>query len=111
ARPILIGRPDVVDNNIRRFGLRIAPDRDFELVNPDSDPRFKELWTHYHELMERKGVSVEYAKKEVRRRTTLIGSLLLKFGYGDGLICGTYGMHGLHREFVETVIGRKAGVN
>ena len=111
ARPILIGRPDVVAHNLQRFGLRMAAERDFELVNPDSDPRFKELWTHYHELMERRGVSVEYAKKEVRRRTTLIGSLLLKHGYGEGLICGTYGMHGLHREFVETVIGRKAGVN
>jgi malate dehydrogenase (oxaloacetate-decarboxylating)(NADP+) len=55
-------------------------------------------------------VSVEYAKKEVRRRTTLIGSLMLKFGYADGLICGTYGMHAIHREFVETVIGRRPGV-
>ncbi|HRP76183.1 MAG TPA: NADP-dependent malic enzyme [Rhodocyclaceae bacterium] len=111
ARPILIGRPEVVEHNLQRFGLRMAAERDFELVNPDSDPRFKELWTHYHALMERRGVSVEYAKKEVRRRTTLIGSLLLKQGYGEGLICGTYGMHALHREFVETVIGRKAGVN
>ncbi len=56
-------------------------------------------------------MSVEYAKKEVRRRTTLIGTLLLKFGYGDGLICGTYGMHRLHREFVETVLGRREGVD
>ncbi len=110
ARPILIGRPEVIEHNIERFGLRMQPEQDFELVNPDSDPRFKELWSHYHELMERRGVSVEYAKKEVRRRTTLIGSLMLKFGYGDGLICGTYGMHALHREFVETVIGRRAGV-
>jgi len=111
ARPILIGRPEVVANNITRFGLRIQPDADFELVNPESDPRFKELWTHYHQIMERQGVSVEYAKKEVRRRTTLIGSLLLKFGYGDGLICGTYGMHRLHLEFVEAVLGRRQGVN
>ncbi|BAL22979.1 NADP-dependent malic enzyme [Azoarcus sp. KH32C] len=110
ARPVLIGRPDVVTANIERFGLRIRADQDFELVNPDSDPRFKELWTYYHGLMERKGVSVEYAKKEVRRRTTLIGALLLKHGYGDGLICGTYGMHSLHLEFIETVIGRREGV-
>ena len=111
ARPILIGRPDVVMHNIERFGLRMAVDRDYELVNPDSDPRFNQLWQHYHALMERKGVSVEYAKKEVRRRTTLIGALLLKFGYGDGLICGTYGMHRLHREFVEDVLGRREGVD
>lgn len=111
ARPILIGRPDVVATNIERFGLRLRAEQDFELVNPDSDPRFKELWTHYHGLMERKGVSVEYAKKEVRRRTTLIGALLLKHGYGDGLICGTYGMHRLHLDFIEEVIGRRQGVN
>ena len=111
ARPILIGRPEVVAKNIERFGLRLAAERDFELVNPDSDPRFNQLWQHYHGLMERRGVSVEYAKKEVRRRTTLIGALLLKFGYGDGLICGTYGMHRLHREFVEDVLGRREGVD
>ncbi|NMG30132.1 NADP-dependent malic enzyme [Aromatoleum evansii] len=110
ARPILIGRPDVVNANIERFGLRMRADHDFELVNPDSDPRFKELWTYYHGLMEREGVSVEYAKKEVRRRTTLIGALLLKQGYGDGLICGTYGMHRLHLDFIEKVIGRREGV-
>ena len=111
AYPILIGRPDVIENNVKRFGLRIVADRDFEMVNQDSDPRFRELWSDYHKLMERRGVSVEYAKTEVRRRTTLIGSLLLKLGYGDGLICGTYGMHSLHRSFVETVIGRRPGVN
>jgi malate dehydrogenase (oxaloacetate-decarboxylating)(NADP+) len=111
ARPILIGRPEVIATNIERFGLRIRAEHDFELVNPDSDPRFKELWSDYHSLMERHGVSVEYAKKEVRRRTTLIGALLLKHGYGDGLICGTYGMHRLHLDFVEAVVGRKPGVN
>lgn len=110
AAPILIGRPAVVANNIERFGLRVRPDVDFELVNPDSDPRFKELWTHYHGLMERRGVSIEYAKKEVRRRTTLIGALMLKLGYGDGLICGTYGMYGIHQAFIETVLGRREGV-
>ncbi|MCK0510636.1 NADP-dependent malic enzyme [Aromatoleum buckelii] len=110
ASPILIGRPEVVTTNIERFGLRIRAEQDFELVNPDSDPRFKELWTDFHQIMERRGVSVDYAKKEVRRRTTLIGSLLLKHGYGDGLICGTYGMHALHLKFIESVIGRKPGV-
>ncbi len=110
ARPILIGRPEVVTSNVERFGLRLRADHDFEMVNPDSDPRFKELWTDFHQIMERRGVSVDYAKKEVRRRTTLIGSLLLKHGYGDGLICGTYGMHALHLKFIESVIGRKPGV-
>jgi len=110
ARPVLIGRPEVIANNIERFGLRMNPVADFDLVNPDSDPRFKELWSHYHRLMERKGVSVEFAKREVRRRSTLIGAMLLHFGYGDGLICGTYGMHNLHLRFIETVLGRKRGV-
>ena len=111
AHPILIGRPEVIENNVKRFGLRIVADRDFEMINQDSDPRFRELWSEYHSLMERRGVSVEFAKTEVRRRTTLIGALLLKFGYGDGLICGTFGMHSLHRGFIETVIGRRQGVN
>ncbi|HRD34389.1 MAG TPA: NADP-dependent malic enzyme [Rhodocyclaceae bacterium] len=111
ARPILIGQPKAVADNIQRFGLRLQPEVDFELVNPDSDPRFEELWSHYHQLSERRGVSVQYAKKEVSRRTTLIGALLLKFGYADGLICGTYGMHSLHLKYIEQVIGRREGVN
>ena len=110
CRPILIGRPDVVVANIERFGLRLRPELDFEMVNPDTDPRYDQLWGHYHSLMERKGVSVDYAKREVRRRPTLLGSLLLKFGYADGMICGTYGMHGLHLKFIETVLGRQKGV-
>ncbi len=110
CRPILIGRPDVVAANVERFGLRLRPELDFEMVNPDTDPRYDQLWGHYHSLMERKGVSVDYAKREVRRRPTLLGSLLLKFGYADGMICGTYGMHGLHLKFIETVLGRPKGV-
>lgn len=111
AHPILIGRPEVVKLYIQRFGLRIRPDQDFELVNPDSDPRFRELWTEYHRLMERKGVTQDFAKTEVRRRTTLIGALLVKLGYADGMICGTYGMHGLHLRFIRNVVGLKPGVN
>ncbi len=110
ARPILIGRPEVIARYIERFGLRLRPEVDFEMVNQDDDPRYRELWTHYHALMERRGVSVEYAKREVRRRATLIGALMLKFGYADGLICGTSGLHQVHLKFVETVLGRAAGV-
>ena len=111
CRPILIGRPEAVAENVERFGLRLRPELDFEVVDPDRDPRFEQLWSHYHSLMERKGVSVDYARREVRRRTTLFGSLLLKFGYADGMICGTYGMHGLHLRFIETVLGRQRGVH
>lgn len=111
ALPLLIGRPDVIGMYCERFGLRIRPGVDFELVNQDSDPRYRELWTDYHRLMERQGVSAEYAKREVRRRATLIGALMLKFGWADGMICGTYGLHSQHLKFIETVLGRRAGVN
>ncbi|MFP5325763.1 MAG: phosphate acyltransferase, partial [Gammaproteobacteria bacterium] len=91
ARPTLIGRPSIIAQRIEKFGLRLKEGQDYDVVNVEQDARYRELWQTYHQLMERRGVSVEYAKKEVRRRTTLIGTLLLKFGYGDGLICGTYG--------------------
>ncbi len=110
ARPILIGRPEVVRRYIERFGLRLRIGEDFELVNPDSDPRYKELWTRYHLLTERKGVSVEFAKREVRRRTTLIGTLLLHFGYADGMLCGTFGQFAAHLRFVRQVLGMKPGL-
>ena len=111
AKPILIGRPDVIRMYIERFGLRIRPDIDFEMVNQDSDPRYRELWTYYHALMEREGVSVELAKRETRRRSTLIGALMLKFGWADGMICGTYGKHNQHLKYVNSVIGKREGVN
>ncbi|MCB1930668.1 MAG: NADP-dependent malic enzyme [Rhodocyclaceae bacterium] len=110
ARPILIGRREVITANIDRYGLRLKEDQDLELVDPDDDARFEDFWRDYHRRMERKGVSVDYAKKEVRRRTTLFGALLLEHSHGDGLICGTYGAHRQHFDFVETVIGRRAGV-
>jgi malate dehydrogenase (oxaloacetate-decarboxylating)(NADP+) len=111
AKPVLIGRPDVIGMYVERFGLRIKPGVDFELVNQDSDPRYRELWSEYHQIMERKGVSVEYAKREVLRRPTLIGALMLKFGWADGMICGTHGFHNQHLRFIENVLGRRAGVN
>jgi len=111
ARPILIGRPEVVEKSIQRHGLRIRAGDHFELVNPDHDPRYKELWQSYHDLMCRKGVSIEYAKREVRRRTTLIGAMMVRHNYADGLLCGTFGKHSLHLKYIETVIGRKAGID
>ncbi len=111
ARPILIGRPDVVNRQIARHGLRIRPGNDFELVNPDSDPRYKELWQDYYEIMCRKGISVEYAKREMRRRTTLIGAMLVRRKHAEGLICGTFGKHSLHLRYIDNVIGRRAGVD
>ena len=110
AKPILVGRPDVVNKSIARHGLRIRAGEHFELVNPDSDPRYKELWQHYHEIMCRRGIGVEYAKREMRRRTTLIGAMLVKHGHADGLLCGTFGKHSLHLHYIDDVIGRRAGV-
>jgi len=111
ARVIVIGRPDVVSARIDRLGLRIRPGQDFELVNPDSDARFREYWTAYYELMQRKGVSQEQAKIEMRRRTTVIGAMMLRRGEADAMLCGTVGPHQRHLGVVEDVIGRREGVN
>jgi malate dehydrogenase (oxaloacetate-decarboxylating)(NADP+) len=110
ARPILVGRPAVIAQRIEKAGLRIQPERDFDIINPDYDPRYKEFWTEYHRIMERKGVSVDYAKREVRRRHTLISALALHLGYADGMICGTFGRHQLHRYYVNHIIGNQSGV-
>ncbi|TRZ98690.1 MAG: NADP-dependent malic enzyme [Rhodocyclaceae bacterium] len=110
ARPIVIGRPEGVEKSIARHGLRIRPGEHFEIVSPDSDPRYKQLWQDYYELMSRKGVSIDYAKLEMRRRTTLIGAMLVRHNYADALVCGTYGKHSLHLRYIDRVIGRKPGI-
>jgi malate dehydrogenase (oxaloacetate-decarboxylating)(NADP+) len=84
--------------------------RDFELVNPESDPRYRDYWGTYHRLTERRGVSPEYAKIEMRRRLTLIGAMLIHKGEADGMLCGTFGTHALHLEYIDQVIGRRAGI-
>jgi len=110
AVPTLIGRPDVVSKQIEKAGLRIRSGQHFELVNPDSDPRYKELWQDYHNIMCRRGVSIEYAKREMRRRTSLIGAMLVKHGFADAMLCGTFGRHAQHLRYVEEVLGQRAGV-
>ncbi|WP_018231699.1 NADP-dependent malic enzyme [Thioalkalivibrio thiocyanodenitrificans] len=105
AEPVLIGRPDVVQMRIDRIGLKLEPGKDFELVNPDSDPRYRPLWTDYHELMGRKGVTPEIAKQLMRSDTTLIGCMLLRHGYVDSLICGVTGSLATHLQHVSDVIG------
>ncbi|MBI4986958.1 MAG: NADP-dependent malic enzyme [Rhodocyclales bacterium] len=111
ARPILIGRPNVVETRIERYGLHIRPGAHFDLVNPDSDSRYKELWQEYYGLTGRKGVGVEQAKRDVHRRTTLIGALLLRRGDADGMLCGTYGRHSQHLRHIADVIGRRPGID
>ncbi len=110
AKPILVGRPAVLERRIERFGLRIKPGRDFEVVNPEGDPRYREYWKEYHRLTERRGVSLPYAKIEMRRRHTLIGAMLMHQGEADGMICGTFGTHDLHLHYVDQVIGKRPGV-
>ena len=111
AAPILIGRPAVVEKRIEQFGLRIKPGIDFELVNPEHDPRYREYWQEYHRLTERRGVSQQYAKIEMRRRLTLIGAMMLHRGEADGMLCGTFGTHGVHLKYIDQVIGRRPGVD
>jgi malate dehydrogenase (oxaloacetate-decarboxylating)(NADP+) len=111
AKPILIARPEVLNPRIEKFGLRIRPGRDFEMVNPNSDPRFGDYWQEYYALVQRKGVSMEYAKREVTRRTTLIGSLMVRRGDADAMLCGTIAEHSLHLGYVSNVIGLRKGVN
>jgi len=110
ARPILVGRPEVVKMRIERAGLRLAAGRDFELVDPENDPRFREYWETYRGLMAREGVTPEVAKATVRRSNTLISALMLRRGEADGLLCGMVGRYDQHLDHVRQVIGRKPGV-
>jgi malate dehydrogenase (oxaloacetate-decarboxylating)(NADP+) len=110
ARPTLIGRPDVILQRIEKFGLRMKPGIDFDVVSVEHDPRYREYWQSYHRLAERKGVTEQMAKIEMRRRLTLIGSMLLHKNEVDGLICGTWGNTSLHLHYIDQVIGKRAGV-
>ncbi|MEO8628972.1 MAG: NADP-dependent malic enzyme [Betaproteobacteria bacterium] len=109
ALPILIGRPDVVEMRIKKFGLRIQPGRDFEIVNPESDSRYRDVWQEYHRIMRRKGVSPDDAKVHVRQSTTLIGAMLLQRNEGDAMLCGTFGRHKDHLRHVANIIGLQRG--
>ena len=110
ANPVLIGRPSVIEQRLERLGLRMRPGREFDLVNPEYDPRYRDYWSTYHQLTERKGVSPEYAKIEMRRRHTLIGAMLILKGEADAMLCGTFGTHALHLRYVDQVIGLRPGV-
>lgn len=115
AQPILIGRHAEIARRIEMAGLRIREGVDFEVVHSENceffDTHYEEFWTTYHRLMERKGVSPDFARREVRRRNTLYGSLMVRLGYADGLVCGTFGRHETHREYVQNVIGTSAAVD
>ena len=109
ARPILVGRPTVLKQRIERFGLRLEAGKDYDEINPEHDERYRDYWQEYYRLAARKGVSEAYAKIEMRRRLTLIGAMMIHRGDADGMICGTFGTHALHRHYVDQVIGLKPG--
>ncbi|MEQ1558999.1 MAG: NADP-dependent malic enzyme [Methyloglobulus sp.] len=111
AKPILIGRPDVLQYRIEKYGLRIKFDVDIEVVNPEFDERYRGFWTTYLEMTKRKGVTEQYAKLEMRRRHTLIGAMLIHKGYAEGMICGTFGTTDLHLHYIDQVLGKREGAN
>ena len=111
ARPILIGRPTVLNQRIEKFGLRLREGVDFDVINPDFDPRYRDYWETYYNLTSRQGNTQQYAKLEMRRRHTLIGSMAIKKGHADGMICGTYGTTDIHLKYINQVLGKREGVN
>ena len=111
AKPIVIGRPQVLARRIEQFGLRLKPGADFEVVNPESDVRYRDYWMAYHKLTERKGVTLQFAKVEMRRRFTLIGAMMIHMGDADGMICGTFGSNDQHLQYIDQIIGKRPGVN
>ncbi len=111
ARPILIGRPEIVQRRIAQLGLRLKPGNDVEIVNPASAPRYPEYVALYHLLMERKGVSPDLARTLVRTNSTIIAALAVHKGDADAMICGTVGRFPVHLQVVEDIIGRRADVH
>ncbi len=107
GRPILVGRPVVVEQKLEKLGLRLQKDRDFELINPQKDDRYRNYWLEYHGLVCRKGVSKEAARTIVRTNTTVIAALAVRMGDADAMICGTYGRFDFHVRYIIDVIGRR----
>ena len=111
ARPILVGRPAVLEQRIEKFGLRLKLGVHFDVINPDFDERYRDYWTTYHQMVMRKGVTPDLAKLAMRRRHTLIGAMMIHKGEADGMICGTYGTTQMHLDFIDQVLGKRAGAN
>jgi malate dehydrogenase (oxaloacetate-decarboxylating)(NADP+) len=107
AKPILIGRSAVIAQRISKFGLRLTANLDFTIVDTDRDERYRDFWQTYAKKMARKGISEQMAKLEMRRRTTLIGAMLVEKGEADGMICGTVSTTHRHLHFIDQVIGKK----
>jgi len=109
ARPTLIGRPAIIAQRIEKFGLRLKEGVDYDVVNTDFDHRYRDFWQTYHRMTERKGITAQVAKIEMRRRLTLIGAMMLHKGEVDGMICGTWGTTANHLHYIDQVIGKHAG--
>jgi malate dehydrogenase (oxaloacetate-decarboxylating)(NADP+) len=109
ARPTLIGRPSIIEQRIEKFGLRLKAGVDYDVVNVEQDERYRDFWQSYHRMTERKGVTVQMAKIEMRRRLTLIGAMMLHKGHVDGLICGTWGTTDIHLHYIDQVLGKRPG--
>ncbi len=105
-KPILIGRPDVIASRCERAGLAIRPDRDFEIVNPQSDARYRDYWSSYHEVMARRGVTPDIARAVMRTNTTAIAAIAVHRGDADSMICGTFGQYLWHMDYVRQVLAR-----
>jgi malate dehydrogenase (oxaloacetate-decarboxylating)(NADP+) len=105
-KPILIGRPEVIARRAERAGLPIRPDRDFEIVNPESDHRYRDYWSTYHELMQRQGVTPDIARAVLRTNTTAIAAIAVHRGDADSLICGTFGQYLWHLNYVRQILAR-----
>ncbi|WP_112321659.1 NADP-dependent malic enzyme [Oceanibium sediminis] len=104
-QPILIGRPEVVETRLERLGLPIRPGKDFEIVNPENDPRYRDYWETYHKLMARRGVTPDLARAIIRTNTTAIGAVMVHRGEAESLICGTFGQYLWHLKYLEEVLG------
>jgi malate dehydrogenase (oxaloacetate-decarboxylating)(NADP+) len=111
AKPTLIGRPAVLEQRIQRYGLRLRPEIDFDVINPERDDRYRSYWEAYFAMTRRKGVTEQWAKLEMRRRHTLIGAMAIHKGDADGMICGTFGSPPLHLHYIDQVLGKRKGVN
>jgi len=109
AKPILIGRPEVLQARIKKFGLRLKLGEDVEVTNTEYDERFHSYWTTYWEMMCRRGITKEMARVEMRRRLTLIGAMMIHMGDADGMVCGTVGSYADHLRFIDEVIGKAPG--
>lgn len=103
--PILIGRPDIIESRIERAGLKIKPGRDFEIVNPESDDRYRDYWQTYQQKLERRGVSPDIAKAVLRTNTTAIAAVMVARGDADSLICGSFGQYLWHLNYVQQMLG------